>query len=67
MLIYNYQKEFLGIDEKDLKTLGFNSLSELRAEVTDFADLFVKTPGYVHNFQHVPMQMYPKSQKFLSM
>ncbi|QOP46342.1 Hpt domain-containing protein [Sulfurimonas paralvinellae] len=53
MLIYNYQKEFLGIDEKDLKTLGFNSLSELRAEVTDFADLFVKTPGYVHNFQHV--------------
>ena len=53
MLIYNYQKEFLGIDEKDLKTLGFNTLSELRAEVTDFADLFVKTPGYVHNFQHV--------------
>ena len=53
MLIYNFQKEFLGIDEKDLKILGFNSLSELRAEVTDFADLFVKTPGYVHNFQHV--------------
>jgi len=53
MLIYNYQKEFLGIDEKDLKTLGFNSLSELRAEATDFADLFVKTPGHVHNFQHV--------------
>jgi len=53
MLIYNYQKEFLGIDEKDLKTLGFNSFSELRAEATDFADLFVKTPGHVHNFQHV--------------
>ncbi len=53
MLIYNFQKEFLGIDEKDLKTLGFNTLSELRAEVTDFADLFVKTPGHVHNFKHV--------------
>jgi HPt (histidine-containing phosphotransfer) domain-containing protein len=53
MLIYNFQKEFLGIDEKDLKTLGFNTLSELRTEVTDFADLFVKTPGYVHNFKHV--------------
>jgi HPt (histidine-containing phosphotransfer) domain-containing protein len=53
MLIYNFQKEFLGIDEKDLKTLGFDSLSELRNEVTDFADLFVKTPGYVHNFKHV--------------
>ena len=23
MLIYNYQKEFLGIDEADLKSLGF--------------------------------------------
>ncbi|MDF1879617.1 Hpt domain-containing protein [Sulfurimonas sp. SAG-AH-194-C20] len=53
MLIYNFQKEFLGIDEKDLKTLGFKDLAGLRTEVTDFADLFVKTPGYVHNFKHV--------------
>jgi len=53
MLIYNYQKEFLGIDEKDLKTLGFHDLASLRTEVTDFADLFVKTPGYIHNFKHV--------------
>ena len=53
MLIYNSQKEFIGIDEKDLKILGFNNLSLLRAEVADFADLFVKTPGYIHNFKHV--------------
>jgi len=53
MLIYNYQKEFLGMDEKDLKTLGFQDLASLRTEVTDFADLFVKTPGYIHNFKHV--------------
>ncbi|MEO1937024.1 MAG: hypothetical protein ABGW85_00125 [Sulfurimonas sp.] len=53
MLIYNYQKEFLGIEEKDLKTLGFSTLAELKTEVNDFADLFVKTPGYVHNFKHV--------------
>jgi HPt (histidine-containing phosphotransfer) domain-containing protein len=53
MLIYNFQKEFLGIDEKELKIFGFNTLAELRDEVTDFADLFVKTPGYVHNFKHV--------------
>ena len=53
MLIYNFQKEFLGIDEKDLRTLGFKDLAGLRAEVTDFADLFVKTPGYIHNFKHV--------------
>ncbi|WP_434636933.1 Hpt domain-containing protein [Sulfurimonas sp. NW7] len=53
MLIYNFQKEFLGIDEKNLHTLGYKDLADLRAEVTDFADLFVKTPGYIHNFQHV--------------
>ncbi len=53
MLIYNYEKEFLGIDKKDLNTLGFADLASLRAEVADFADLFVKTPGYIHNFKHV--------------
>ncbi len=53
MLIYNHKKEFLGIDESDLKTLGFSSLADLRAEVADFADLFVKSPGYIHNFKHV--------------
>ena len=53
MLIYNFQKEFLGIDKKDLNTLGFADLASLKAEVSDFADLFVKTPGYIHNFQHV--------------
>lgn len=53
MLIYNYKKEFIGIDSKDLRTLGLETLAQLRAEAADFADLFVKTPGYVHNFQHV--------------
>jgi len=53
MLIYNFQKEFLGIDAKDLQELGYHDLSALRSEVTDFADLFVKTPGFIHNFQHV--------------
>lgn len=53
MLIYNFQKEFLGIDEKDLNTLGYKDLSELQKEVADFADLFVKTPGYISNFKHV--------------
>ncbi len=53
MLIYNSKKEFIGIDESDLNTLGFSSLDQLRAEAADFADLFVKTPGYIHNFKHV--------------
>jgi len=53
MLIYNFEKNFLGIDESDLRILGFQDFSSLRAEAADFADLFVKTPGYIHNFKHV--------------
>ena len=53
MLIYNYQKEFVGIDESDLKALGFSDLAQLRSESADFANFFVKTPGFVHNFKHV--------------
>ena len=53
MLIYNFQKEFVGIDEADLEVFGFANLSELKAESSDFADMFVRTPGYIHNFKHV--------------
>jgi len=53
MLIYNYKKEFLGIDEADLKALGFSSVAELMAVAVDFADLFIKAPGLIHNFNHV--------------
>lgn len=53
MLIYNHKKEFLGIDESYLKALGLSSMAELQNEADDFADLFVKTPGYIHNFKHV--------------
>lgn len=53
MLIYNYKKEFIGIDENDLKILGLSNLAQLRDEVNDFADLFVKSPGYIHNFKNV--------------
>ncbi|MDK9692951.1 MAG: hypothetical protein OEL19_01730 [Sulfurimonas sp.] len=53
MLIYNYKKEFLGIDESDLKALGFSSVAELLTATADFADLFIKAPGLIHNFNHV--------------
>lgn len=53
MLIYNYKKDFLGIDEFDLQALGFKDLAHLQTEVSDISDLFVKTPGYIHNFKHV--------------
>ncbi|MBA1438096.1 MAG: Hpt domain-containing protein [Epsilonproteobacteria bacterium] len=53
MLIYNYNKKFIGADLKTLKILGLQNLAQLQAEASDFADLFVKTPGYIHNFKHI--------------
>ncbi|MDD2652462.1 MAG: Hpt domain-containing protein [Sulfurimonas sp.] len=53
MLIYNHKKEFVGIDESSLKAIGFSSIADMRTEAADFADLFTKTPGYIHNFKHV--------------
>lgn len=53
MLIYNHQKKFIGIDGVSLRILGFSTLSQLINVANDFADLFVKTPGYVHNFKHI--------------
>lgn len=52
MLLYNHNKEFLGIDDEDLRLLGYQSFSELLSECHDFADLFVKKPGYIHNFKN---------------
>lgn len=53
MLFYNAKKEFVGMDEEGLRSLGFSNLSELMAESADFADLFVRTPGFIHNFKYV--------------
>jgi len=53
MLIYNHEKELIGIDSADLEKLGFTNLTQLLSEVSDFADLFVKKAGFIHNFQHV--------------
>jgi hypothetical protein len=52
LLLYNHRKEFVGIDEDDLSSLGYNNITELRNESEDFADLFVKKPGYIHNFKN---------------
>jgi len=51
MMVYNCNKEFVGIDAKDLRNFGLQDLADLQAEVDDFADLFVKTPGHIHNFK----------------
>jgi len=52
LLLYNQRKEFVGIDADDLSGLGFSNLNELLSESNDFADLFVKKPGYIHNFKN---------------
>ena len=53
MLIYNAQKKLVGIDESDLHALGFTTLADLTSDTQDFSDLFVKKPGFIHNFKHV--------------
>ena len=52
MLIYNHKQEFIGIDEKDLRSLGLRNLADLQNECSDFADLFIKRPTYIHNFKN---------------
>jgi HPt (histidine-containing phosphotransfer) domain-containing protein len=52
LLLYNQRKEFVGIDENDLNGLGFQNINELQNESSDFADLFVKKPGFIHNFKN---------------
>jgi len=42
MVIYNHKKEFVGIEEKDLRVLRLATLAELQNEAADFADLFVR-------------------------
>lgn len=52
MLIYNHDKEFIGIDVNDLQKLHYRSFNDLLNHCSDFADLFVKKPGYIHNFKN---------------
>jgi len=54
VLIYNHNKEFVGIDAEDLDNLGYKSLSSFLDDYNDFADLFVKKPGFIHNFKNFP-------------
>ncbi|MEN8146921.1 MAG: hypothetical protein ABFR02_04805 [Campylobacterota bacterium] len=54
MLIYDHNKEFIGIDEESLKLLGYKRFEDLIHEHKDIAELFVKKPGYIHNFTNFP-------------
>jgi len=52
LLIYNHEKQMVGVDETTLKQIGYDSLNAFLKEHSDIADLFVKKPGYVHKFQN---------------
>ena len=52
MLIYDHNKKFVGLDDDDLRLLGFGSTADLLASANDIADFFVKKPGYIHNFKN---------------
>jgi HPt (histidine-containing phosphotransfer) domain-containing protein len=54
VLIYNHNKKLVGIDDETLHHLGYKTLSEFLAEHNDVAEMFVKKPGYIHNFQNFP-------------
>lgn len=54
MLIYDHNKEFIGIDQESLKLLGYERFGDLIHEHKDVAELFVKKPGYIHNFTNFP-------------
>ncbi len=54
MLIYDHNKEFIGIDDQSLEVLGYERFDELIHEHKDIAELFVKKPGYIHNFTNFP-------------
>ena len=45
MLIYDHNKEFIGIDQESLKLLGYERFEDLIHDHKDVAELFVKKPG----------------------
>jgi len=54
VLIYDHNKEFIGIDQESLDLLGYECFKDLIHEHRDVAELFVKKPGYIHNFTNFP-------------
>jgi len=54
VLIYDHNKTFIGIDEESLALLGYDQFEELIHDHKDVAELFVKKPGYIHNFTNFP-------------
>ncbi len=51
MILYDTQKRLVAISDKTLEMLGFRSFEEFTSKVNDIAQLFLKQPGYIHEFR----------------
>ncbi len=51
MVLYDHHKRILAISDQTLEMLGYQSVEKFRQEVYDIAQLFVKRPGYLHEFR----------------
>ncbi len=51
MILYDHHKKILAINDQTLEMLGYQSIEKFRQEVYDVAQLFVKRPGYLHEFR----------------
>jgi len=54
VLIYNHEKSLIGMDDETLHHLGFETIDAFLEQHSDVAELFVKKPGYIHNFKNFP-------------
>ncbi len=51
MILYDHHKKILAISDQTLEMLGYQSIEKFRQEIYDIAQLFVKRPGYLHEFR----------------
>ena len=51
MILYDAHKKLLAISDQTLEMLGFGSLEDFKKEVYDVAQLFLRKPGYIHEFR----------------
>jgi len=51
VILYDHHKKILAISDQTLEMLGYQSIEKFRQEIYDIAQLFVKRPGYLHEFR----------------
>jgi len=51
VILYDHHKKILAISDQTLEMLGYPSIEKFRQEIYDIAQLFVKRPGYLHEFR----------------